>query len=242
MPCVCLGGITDKCWYDGLREWFLKAAVVHLRWNNTREKSDPRIKDNSDPLSKDKSGSRTRIPLVSEKSREETRFTRPILQIVFPLTQDVEDLPGTLGTSLILIREYFAVRTETELDILTCSKSEDPAPILHRRIRLPSPLADDPTAKYIADATLSPHSPRAACIADSGFWAVHNFQPRKETHKLESSGRIITAGLMTDNPGVRWWKIEWNEVDNILVMENLGLYLLDVNVDSQTLSWASSDV
>jgi hypothetical protein len=81
----------------------LKTAVVHLRWNNKRERSDPRITDNSDPRTKDKSGSRTRIPLVSEKCREDTRFTRPILQIVFPLTQDVEDLPGTLGNSLILI-------------------------------------------------------------------------------------------------------------------------------------------
>jgi hypothetical protein len=122
------------------------------------------------------------------------------------------------------------VRTETELDILTCSKSKDTAaPFLHRRIRLPSPLADDPTAKYIADATLSPYAQQAACIADSGFWAVHRFQPRKETHKLVSSGRLITA--MTEKPGVRWWKIEWNEPDNILIMENLGLHVLDVNVD-----------
>jgi hypothetical protein len=122
------------------------------------------------------------------------------------------------------------VRTETELDILTCSKSKDTAaPFLHRRIRLPSPLGDDPTAKYIADATLSPYAKQAACIADSGFWTVHSFQPRKEMHKLVSSGRLITAA---ENRGVRWWKIEWNEPGNILIMENLGLYLLDVNVDS----------
>jgi hypothetical protein len=38
---------------------------------------------------------------------------------------------------------------------------------------------------------------------------------------------------MMENPGVRWWKIEWNEPNNILIMENLGLYLLELNVDPQ---------
>jgi hypothetical protein len=87
VPRVCLGRTTDKRWYVNFNEQLLKAAVAHMRWSNV----------------KDRSGSRTRIPLVTEKSREDTRFTRPILQIVFPLTQDVEDLPGTFVNGFILI-------------------------------------------------------------------------------------------------------------------------------------------
>ena len=124
------------------------------------------------------------------------------------------------------------MRTETELDILTCSKSYDKTPLLHRRIRLRSPLADDPTAKYIAHVTLSPYEPQAACITDTGFWAIHDFQPRKETSVFVNSGRLITPELMMERPGVRWWKVEWNEPNNILVLENYGLHLLDVKVDS----------
>jgi len=122
------------------------------------------------------------------------------------------------------------VRTATELDILTCSRDENHLPLINRRIRIPSPLADDPDAKYIADASVSPHSPQIVCITDTGFWTVHRFQIRKETSELVASGRLITPSLMMQTPGVRWWKTEWNDPNNLFVMENSGLYLLDVNV------------
>ena len=129
-----------------------------------------------------------------------------------------------------------AVRTATELDILTCSKDEDHLPVIRRRIHLPSPLSDDPNAKYIADASVSPHSPQIVCITDTGFWTVHSFQIRKETSELLASGRLITPSLMMQTPGVRWWKTEWNDPNNLFIMENSGLYLLDVNVLSLSLT------
>ena len=128
------------------------------------------------------------------------------------------------------------MRTATELDILTCSKDEDHLPLIHRRIRLPSPLADDPDAKYIADASVSSHSPQIVCITDTGFWTVHSFQIRNETSKLVASGRLITPSLMMQTAGGRWWKTEWNDSNDLFVMENSGLYLLDVNVLSLSLT------
>jgi hypothetical protein len=124
------------------------------------------------------------------------------------------------------------VRTASEFDILTCSKDEGNLPVIHRRVQLPCPLADDPNAKYIADATLSPHSAQGACITDTGFWAVYSFQPRKETGELLASGRLISPTFIVDAPSVRWWKMEWNDPSNIFIMENSGLFLLDVNVVS----------
>lgn len=122
------------------------------------------------------------------------------------------------------------MRTATELDILTCAKDEDNLAAIHRRLRLPSPLADDPNAQYIANATLSPHAPQAACITDTGFWAVHGFHIRKGSSELIASGRLITPSLMMETPGVRWWKMEWNDPNNVFILENSGLYLLTVDV------------
>jgi len=41
------------------------------------------------------SGGLLRVPLLMEKSRDDVHFTQPILQILFPTSQDPRDLVGS---------------------------------------------------------------------------------------------------------------------------------------------------
>ena len=89
-----------------------------------------------------------------------------------------------------LIVDYFAVRTMSEVAILTCSRTEDKYPFLHHCLTLPSPLSDSTKSKFIADTAFAPNGTRIAIVTDQGSWKVYDLSIKREQASLMTTGII----------------------------------------------------
>lgn len=127
--------------------------------------------------------------------------------------------------------DYFAVRTMTEVAILTCSRTEDKHPFVRRAVTLPFSCLDHTSSDYIADTIFCLTDTRIATITNQGYWTICEFSIRKGTASVVRSGTIGIPILPEGEKRTGWWKMEWtNDSNSIFVAESKGLYLLDIEV------------
>ena len=158
-------------------------------------------------------------------------FKGPIQQIVFPVSARYEDLCGKFLLCALLTVDFFAVRTLTEVAILKCSRTEDKRAFVEYSMTLPLPPMGHAKSKYIADTTFSPSGSQIATVTDQGFWTVYDLNIRAETASLVASGWLDLPELSVGEMRTGWWKIEWDDqTNNLLVAESKGLHFLNLNV------------
>ena len=127
-----------------------------------------------------------------------------------------------------LIVDYFAVRTISEVAILTCSRTEDNCPFLHHCMTLPSPLSDSAKSKLISDTAFAPNGTRIAIITDQGRWKVYDLSIKREQASIMATGSVdLSEGECRNG----WWKMEWtNNSDGLMIAESRGLHFVNIQV------------
>lgn len=127
--------------------------------------------------------------------------------------------------------DFFAVRTMTEVAILTCSRTEDKRAFVQQCITLPLPSTATAKAKYIADTAFNSSGSQIATVTDKGFWTIYDLSVQAKQSSLVASRSLELPELSAGERRTGWWKIEWIEQsNNLLVAESKGLHLLNLNV------------
>src|SRR5271170_2448109 len=135
--------------------------------------------------------------------------------------------------SLCLSVDFFAVRTMTEVSILTCSRTEDKRAFVQHCMKLPLPSAGHMKSKYVADTAFNSSGSQIATVTDRGFWSVYGLSIPAKTVSVAASGWLELPELSAGENRTGWWKIEWiQEPNNLVVAESKGLHLLNFNVPS----------
>jgi len=183
------------------------------------------------PLEKE-STSQVRAPFLTEACKTDISFKTPIQQIVFPPASDYKELCGIIISASYLILDYFAVRNWSEVHILTCLRSEEKLPFVDQCLTLPSSLSMDSASKYIADTVFAPDASQIATITDQGFWAVYKLSMKKKLAEVVIVGNVELPVLPQGDCRTRWWKMEWNDTsDGLVIARDTSLHLLNVNVN-----------
>jgi len=116
----------------------------------------------------------------------------------------------------------------SELAVLTCSRTDDKRPFLHHCLSLPSPLSDKTTSRFIADTAFAPNRAQIAIITDQGSWKVYDLSIKREKASVIAAG---TIDLSAEEHRNGWWKIEWTDnSDGLVIAESKGLHLLNIQV------------
>lgn len=171
---------------------------------------------------------------MTEKSKEEIFFNQEIQQVVFPADFDYEDLNGINRRVGFLISDYFAVRTNSDVAIVTCSRTEDKYPSVHHCLTLPSPLLEHATSKYIVDTAFASTGSPIATITDQGYWTVYQLSNKKETADVMASG---TIALTRGDHRNELWKMQWTyDSDGLVIAQSNTLYYLNVHVSRGSIS------
>jgi len=126
--------------------------------------------------------------------------------------------------------DFFAVRTMTELAIVTCSRTEDQRPSLYHSLTLPSSAFLNNVSKYIADTAFSPTGSQIATITDQGHWSVFDISLKRETASMVCSGNLDMSVLPKGERRTGWWKMEWIDISRVIIAESKGIHLLDLDV------------
>ena len=127
--------------------------------------------------------------------------------------------------------DFFAVRTMTEVAILTCSRTDDKRAFVQQCITLSLPSTATANSKYIADTAFNSSGSQIATVTDKGFWAIYDLSIQAKQSSLVASGSLELPELSAGERRTGWWKIEWIEQSNdLLVAESKGLHLLNLNV------------
>src|SRR5277367_1034780 len=129
--------------------------------------------------------------------------------------------------------DFFAVRTMTEVAILTCSRTEDKRAFVQHCTTVPLPSTGHMRSKYVADTAFNSSGSQIATVTDRGFWTVYNLSIPAKTVSVVASGWLELPELSAGEGRTGWWKIEWIEQTNdLLLAESKGLHLLNFNVRS----------
>lgn len=173
--------------------------------------------------------SQLRVPFLTEKSQVVVPFKQKIQQIAFPAAMEYEDLEGRIYFLKFLIPDYFAVRTMSQVSILTCSRTETKHPSVHHCLELASPLLKDSTSKYIADTAFNSDGSQIATVTDQGYWTVYQVSLKREIADVVSFGSIERSSI--DKHRSDWWKMEWTDnSDNLIIASSNSVRFLNVQV------------
>ena len=135
--------------------------------------------------------------------------------------------------ALCLSVDFFAVRTMTEVAILTCSRTEDKRAFVQLCMTLPLPSTGHMKSKYVADTAFNSSGSQIATVTYRGFWTVYGLSFPAKTVSVAASGWLELPELSAGENRAGWWKIEWiEETNDLLVAESKGLHLLNFNVPS----------
>src|SRR5271170_1871467 len=132
-----------------------------------------------------------------------------------------------------LIIDYFAVRTMTEVAILACSRTEDKRAFVSHCMTLPFPSTGHLRSKYVADTSFNSRGSQITTVTDRGFWTVYDLSIPAKTVSQVASGWLELPELSAGEGRTGWWKIEWiEETNDLLIAESKGLHVLNFNVPS----------
>jgi hypothetical protein len=88
-------------------------------------------------------------------------------------------------------------------------------------------------SKYVADTAFNSNGSQIAIVTDRGFWTVYSLSIPAKTISLVASGWLDLPKLSAGENRTGWWKIQWiEETNDLLVAESKGLHLLNFNVPS----------
>ena len=131
----------------------------------------------------------------------------------------------------LLILDFFAVRTISQVTILNCYRTREGQISIEPCLTLPAPMSQNTVPQTIADLTFNTMGSKAITITDRGFWTVYDLSIRTGRATESSSGRIESSFIKNKEVRMGWWKIEWiDHTEEVLIAESNGLYLLDVMV------------
>jgi hypothetical protein len=120
-----------------------------------------------------------------------------------------------------------------EVAILTCSRSNKTRPFVQKCLTLPLPSLGLAKSKYIADTTFNTDGSQIAAVTDHGFWSIFDVSVRRATASVVASGWIELPELSAGETRSGWWKMEWiDRTNDLLIAESKGLHLLNLNVTS----------
>jgi hypothetical protein len=129
------------------------------------------------------------------------------------------------------ILDFFAVRTTSEVAVLTCSRTEDKHPSVQHCLNLPSPFVASSTSKCILDTAFNHLGSQIATVTDRGYWTVYDLSVRDKIASVIASGDIDLSNLPPAEQRTGWWKIEWTDnPDELIVAESKGLHVLNITV------------
>src|ERR1700733_5764881 len=89
--------------------------------------------------------------------------------------------------ALCLSVDFFAVRTMTEVGILTCSRTGDKRAFVQHCMGLPLPSTGHMQSKYVADTAFNSSGSQIATVTDRGFWTVYDLSIPAKTVSLVAS-------------------------------------------------------
>jgi RNA polymerase I-specific transcription-initiation factor len=164
------------------------------------------------------------------KNKVDVAFKQQIQQIVFPGNEPSEDLYGMILERHLTL-DFFAVRTLSEVSILTCSRTDERRPSAHKCISLPLSSLGSVSSKYIAETAFNQSGTHIAIITGDGHWTVLELSLKKKDAVVVSSGSIVPRSVRKSQSRMGWWKFAWAiDVDSLVVAESEGLHLVNVKV------------
>ena len=125
----------------------------------------------------------------------------------------------------------------SEVAILMCSRTEDKHPFVHHCLTLPSPLLKNTMSKYITDTAFTSNGSQIAVITDQGHWTVYHLSVKKGMAEVVAAGSIELPVLAPGEHRTTWWKMEWNNnSDGLVIAENNALHYLNTTVSLASIS------
>ena len=151
-------------------------------------------------------------------------YSQQWLEMVYSMVNTPTEL-----REILLILEFFAVRTMNEVTILSCYRVAGEQVSVEPCLTLPTTTSKATFSRSISDLAFDTLGSKVIVITDSGYWTVFEIFVRSGRFSESSSGQIETFSNHKTRTG--WWKIAWiDHTNEVLVAESNSLHLLDVMV------------